>query len=99
MKHRRVKGNYYGISKVKYVGHGEWSDPEVIYRRYSFNYWDVEEMLWSYFLDDKGIRDYKENGEEFDDEFAQWIFNNQEDVHFMLDEWIDGGCYRCRYVA
>ena len=93
MKHRIVKGNFYGISKVKYVPHGEWADPEVIYRGRSFNYWEVENTLWSWFLDDKCIRDYKGDGEEFNEEFAQWIFDNQADVHMLLDEWIYGDSY------
>ena len=93
MKHRIVKGNFYGISKVKYVWHGCWADPEVIYRGRSFNYWEVEDTLWGWFLDDKGIRDYKGDGEEFNEEFAQWIFDNQADVHMLLDEWIYGDCY------
>lgn len=99
MKHRVVKGNFYGISKVKFVSHGEWSDPEVIYKRYSFNYWEVENTLWGYFLDEKGIKDYKGDGEEFDEEFAKWIFDNQEEVHYLLEEWINVGCYSCRYAA
>ena len=99
MKHRVVKGNFYGISKVKYIGHGDWADPEVIYKRYSFNYWDVEDALWNAFLDEKEISDYKGNGREFDEEYENWVFNNQEVVHSMVDDWIYFGCYRCRYAA
>lgn len=99
MKHRVVEGNFYGISKVKFEYHGEWSDPEVIYKRYSFNYWDVENALWCDFLEEKGIPDYKGSGREFDNEFEKWVFDNQERVHAMLDDWIYGGCYRCRYVS
>lgn len=95
MKHRHVKENFYGISKVKYVWHGSWSDPEVIYKRYSFNYWDLENTLWDEFREEKQLGEY--DGNEYDKEFAQWIFDNQENVHGILDDWIYGKCYSKRY--
>jgi hypothetical protein len=91
MKHRIVKGNFYGISKVKYVWHGCWSDPEVIYKGYSFTYWDVENALWYEFKEYKHLGDY--DGNAYDEEFAQWIFDNQDNVHAMLDDWIYCKCY------
>ena len=88
-KHRHVKGNFYGISKVKFLYHGQWADPEIIYKNHSFNYYDLEGALWDYFLEEKGIT---QNQDKYKDDFKQWVFDNQQEAHNLLDDWIFCGC-------
>lgn len=34
-----------GVEGTRYIWHGCWSDPEIYYDGYLFNYWDVEDAL------------------------------------------------------
>ena len=50
------------IPGAKYHYHGDWSDPEIVYKGFSFSYWDVEEGLLAAYReehpedkDDKGF--------------------------------------------
>ena len=36
---------YFGIVPVRFVWHGQWADPELIYKRHSFNYWDITDYM------------------------------------------------------
>ena len=82
---------YCGVPDVYFLYHGEWGDPEVMYQDKYFNLpMDVETPLWS---------EYEECCEEFgkkmtDEGFAEWIENNPESVHDVLDNLIEAGMFK-----
>jgi hypothetical protein len=43
---------WFDIPGAKYIYHGDWSDPEIQYKGFSINYWDVEEGLLSAYRDE-----------------------------------------------
>ena len=45
------KTTYRGIPNTEFIWHGAYSDPEVIYKGVSLNYYDVEDCLWGYYKD------------------------------------------------
>lgn len=70
--------NYRGVPEIEFVWHGEWADPELIYKDETFNYWEVEDALWQDYLD--------ENGDENDeDAFDKYV---REHAVNMLDDWL-----------
>ena len=75
------ESTYRGIPNTKFVWHGEWSDPEVIYKGKSINYWDADEHLNSSYQADV------EDG--YQGSFDQWI--KEQDPKYLescLDELI-----------
>lgn len=43
--------DWFGVEGAQYRSHGEWSDPEIIYKGLSFNYWDVLDFIEGEFDD------------------------------------------------
>ena len=37
---------WFDIPGAKYYYHGDWADPEVVYKGFSLNYWDIQEGLY-----------------------------------------------------
>ena len=70
--------NYLGIKGVKFIYHGEWSDPEIIYKNRTFNMHDVEDVLWNEF------QAMTNNTGNFD-EFVQWLHDNP----YLVTDWLD----------
>ena len=84
-------GNFYGIPGIKFISHGEWSDPEVEYKGYTFNYWDVEDSLYDLFKqefepyeDDLYVS--KDTGEVLS--FEDWLNQNKDLVYGELDDFV-----------
>ena len=75
--------NYRGIPNIEFVWHGEWADPELIYKGHKFNYWDIEDSLWDYFLEGHTGKE-----EPTDDMFADWVRENHDTVYNMLEDWM-----------
>lgn len=44
--------NWRNVKGIKFLSNGSVSDPSLIYKGYEFNYWDIEDALWSMFLED-----------------------------------------------
>ena len=42
---------YRNFKEIGYIYHGEWCDPELIYKNKSLNYWDIEDMFYNDFID------------------------------------------------
>lgn len=55
---------FYSLKRIKFINHGEWSDPEVKYKGKSYNYYDFEDLLFNYYKDYQDIY-YKLSFEEF----------------------------------
>ena len=57
---------YRGVKNVHYIGHGEWADPEISYKRHLFNYWEIEGSLWDMYK-----KECEENGVVVVDDFRK----------------------------
>lgn len=84
-------GNFYGIPGIKFISHGEWSDPEVEYKGYTFNYWDIEDSLYDLFKqefepyeDDLYVN--RDTGEVLS--FEDWLNQNKDLVYSELDDFV-----------
>lgn len=44
--------NYFGVEGLEYIPHGEWADPDLVYKGRVFNYWDVFDRLFDEFLEE-----------------------------------------------
>lgn len=43
---------WFGIKDAKFIYHGDWNDPEVVYKGVSLNYWDIESGLLEVYRDE-----------------------------------------------
>lgn len=53
-----------GIYGFRFVSHGEWSDPEIIWHGYAMNMHEVEDPMWALFCevcDETGLEQSEEN--------------------------------------
>ena len=87
--------NFYGIPGIEFISHGEWSDPEIVYENFSFNYWDVEDTLYGIFTEefepydaDEELFVSKETGELLS--FEDWVKQEKGLVYDELDDIIYG---------
>ena len=46
MKKAKKEQWWFDIPGAKYIYHGDWSDPEVVYKGFSLNFWDIQEGLY-----------------------------------------------------
>lgn len=93
--------DWYGVVKgVKFKSNGPMSDPGLVYKGKEFNYWDMQDALVDMFEDD--MREEYPDDEYLesinwelgaDDEFSEWLENNQERVRDYFDEVILGGYF------
>lgn len=88
--------NYHGIPEIEYIYHGEWSDPELIYDGKSFNYWYIEDTLWSMFCEglreDNGlsVSEIEQNVDKYEPMFDEYV---QDIAVSYLDDCIFGGYF------
>lgn len=81
------KQTYRGVKGSKYIYHGEWSDPEILWKGKLINANEMEEGLWQM---------YNEQCEQYEEEpteegFEEWIKDLGTDyIAFILDETILG---------
>lgn len=81
---------FYGIRGIRFIWHGEWNDPELIWHKKSFNYYDVENSLWELFRED-----CHENGQPVnEDVFDTWVKKNAYLAREILQNLLD---YKCFY--
>lgn len=70
-----------GAKNVEMIWHGTQSDPELKYKDYLFNYWDIEDALWD---------EYKEKESNPTEEgFDKYVQTRVDDY---LEDCIAGGC-------
>ena len=80
-----MDGCFYEIRGIKFIWHGSWSDPELIWHRQSFNYYDLEDTLWSYYREECA-----ETGKQESEEgFANWVRANAPLAREILQNIVD----------
>lgn len=71
---------WYGIPYITFIWHGEWADPEIMYRKKLYNATEVEDLFWSRFKED-----CKEYGiKSTDAEWKKWMKENGSEVKDFL---------------
>lgn len=89
-KYRTDYPRWYGIYGIRFVWHGEWSEPEIIYHRYAMNEHCVEDGM---------IELYREEGGDDEDQEAwkKWMYDNRdrvrEECQYVIDNRKDFGRY------
>lgn len=72
--------NYRGLKRIQFIYHGDWSDPELIYKKRSFDYYNIEDLLYNEF---KAI---EEKEDPTDEEFDKWIGNNKSYIYNLIKD-------------
>ena len=81
---------FYGIYGIRFISHGAWSDPELVWHGKSFNYYDLETPLWETYRDE-----CQENGLEPDENiFEIWVKKNAALAREYLQNLME---YKCFY--
>lgn len=83
------KKYFYGIYGIRYIHHGEWADPELVWHGKSFNYYDVETPLWEDYKWECGEYSIESNEEDF----AMWVKKNAYKAREYLQNLMDCKCY------
>ena len=85
-----MKNYFYGIYGIEFIWHGEWADPELVWHKKSFNYYDVENTFWEIW---KGSTEYLtanlSTEMSMEDSFAQWMKKNAKRVKEFLQYLMD----------
>lgn len=76
------KQYYYGLRDVELVWHGEWSDPELIYKGYGFNYYDIDMCLYDDYIEDRNANNNVVS-------FKEWIKDNAYLAYDYLDNLLE----------
>ena len=88
---KSIKEDFYrGNKSVQFIGHGEWSDPELEYNGYLFSYWDIEDALWNDFLDETGYSDAQSDDPTVEKQFNKFVQDRATDY---LDDCIYSGSF------
>ena len=86
LKESKLNEGFRGCKEVKMIWHGNYSDPELYYKdedgtEYYANYYDVENSMWDYYLEQA---DEDESGkytfDESDEDFNKFIVDNEGSV-------------------
>lgn len=83
------KSYFYGIYGIEFIWHGQWSDPELIWHKKSFNYYDVETPLYEYYRQECDENGTKPN----DDDFSTWIKKNAYLARECLQNLLECKCF------
>lgn len=79
-----MNSSFYGIDGVEYIYHGDWSDPEIKYKGYIFNYYDLEEMLLASYKEEVSEKSLDKTSKTFE----QFLKENQDVVYFKIEDMI-----------
>lgn len=77
-----MKKTFRNLNDVEYINNGDWADPEVKYRGYTFNYYDLEERLEQIYNEDISNSNNKIP-------FDQYLKENPEVIYNELQDLID----------
>ena len=81
---------YRGCKNVEIVWHNTQADPDLIYRDYTFNFYDIEDALWDDFLYLTNYDDNESKSAKAQSEFNAYV---QDNVESYLDDCIFGGYF------
>ena len=88
--------NWRGIKGIRFKYNGSWSDGELIFRGYVFNYNDIEDALWENFLEETGHKDSESGLSKVEEEFNMWLEEDDCAKNYLID-CIYGKCYERRF--
>ena len=91
-----IRPNWRGCKDIDMVWYGNYSDPSLLYNGYEFNYWDIEDALWSDFLESTGHKDSESSNPEVEKEFNEWLGDGYAESY--LDDVLFGGYFRKGYT-
>lgn len=80
---------FYGIYGIEFIWHGAWSDPELIWHKKSFNYYDLEDTLWSYYKEECDENNTPAN----EDVFPAWVKKNAYLAREILQNLLECKCF------
>lgn len=83
-----MKLHYRTLGRVEYIYHGQWSDPELIYKKHSFNYWSIEDTLYNMFIEDCEYTGDRIDVGNIDEQFNRWLSKNRATCYAYLDELV-----------
>jgi hypothetical protein len=86
---KHVNAWFYGIYGIELIWHGAWGDPELIWHGKSFNYYDVENTLYSYYKEKCADAGIKVN----DDNFDIWVKKNAYLAREILQNLLECKCF------
>lgn len=87
--HTNSKDLYRGVPGAILVSHGEWSDPEVLYKGKEINYYDLEETFWGIYNEFMKYESEKEKNE-FSKDMGVDAIPYNEDIYEKFIEWYGG---------
>ena len=76
------KAYFYDIYGIRFIWHGAWSDPELIWHGKSFNYYDLENALYSTYQEEQSTL-----------AFEIWVKKNAHIVRDYLQNLLDNKCF------
>ena len=83
------RSNWRGCSNIDMVYYNEWGDPDLVAtidgEKYEFNYYDIEDALWSMFLEDNGISEK--------DTYVPGTWNISDEYEQKFDEYCQSVAY------
>lgn len=85
-----LKEGWRGSPDIEMGWNGEWADPDLFYKDYTFNYWDIEDALWDMFKEDMGYSDSDANNPDVEEQFGKYI---RQIGPSYLDDVIAGGYF------
>jgi hypothetical protein len=76
--------DWYGLTGVGFIWHGEWNDPEIEYKGKQINATIVEDTMWERWIRDDDGRLI--NGRESDDGgFKKFMLDNKDEVYELIE--------------
>lgn len=87
--HTNSKVLYCGVPGALFVSHGEWADPEILYKGNEINYYDIEDILWDWY--NEFIKYESESvKEKFSKDMGVDAIPDNNDVYEKFIEWYGG---------
>lgn len=82
-----MKKWFYGIRGIEFIWRGAWADPELIWHKKSFNYYDVETPLYETYKEE-----LQDGRTQLD--FETWVKKNAYLARYYLQNLLE---YKCFY--
>lgn len=74
-----------GIYGFRFVSHGEWSDPEIIWHGYAMNMHEVEDPMWADFCDAADENGWEQSDENFERFCKKEVWRMREYAQLAID--------------